>query len=546
MGASTHREDEGDVVGLVNARLLRFGRSPGGPISRATALLIDRGAIGEIGDDPTIADLAKGRGEVVDLSGAFVAPGFIDAHIHAFDCALSSLRVSCLPPSVVRLNLLMERMSARAASTPEGAWVVGSGYDDRRLAERRHPTRLELDRAVPNHPALVTRSCGHMSVANSRALELAGVDDRTPDPAGGAIVRDPAGEPTGLLLETAQGLVEALIPPVGVPEIARALQATGREILARGITTIGEALLGAFHPQEPRIWSDVFADGWAGPNVRFLADPETVGPAAAFELPVIGTKLFADGVIAGRTAAVSSPFEGGEDSGMLIHTPDELTELVGASIARGLRVGIHAMGDLGIATAIDAIERAERASGDPAESARMRRHRIEHCTLPGPRSLRRMQELGLVPLPQPVFLFAEGEAYRDQLGDERCAQAYPLRTMIELGLRPALSSDAPATSWEDPIDPWLGIRTAVTRRTWAGSQLGSAETISLDQAMAGYTADGAFALGLEQRTGSIEVGKDADLVVFPEDPLAPSLDGIGGMLPTAVLVGGRLVAGSLG
>jgi predicted amidohydrolase YtcJ len=207
-------------------------------------------------------------------------------------------------------------------------------------------------------------------------------------------------------------------------------------------------------------------------------------------------------------------------------------------------VGIHAMGDLGIATAIDAIERAERASGDPAESARMRRHRIEHCTLPGPRSLRRMQELGLVPLPQPVFLFAEGEAYRDQLGDERCAQAYPLRTMTELGLRPALSSDAPATSWEDPIDPWLGIRTAVTRRTWAGSQLGSAETISLDQAMVGYTVGGAFALGLEQRTGSIAVGKDADLVVFPGDPLAPALEAVGGMRPTAVLICGRLVAGS--
>ena len=536
---------EGDhVLALVNGRILSFG-SAEGVTRRATALLIEGSGIARIGDDETIIDAAGTRGAVVDLHAASVAPGFIDAHIHAFDCALTSLRVSCLPPSVDGLAILKRRMAERAESTPAGEWVVGAGYDDMRLSERRHPTRWDLDDAVPDHPAMVTRSCGHMSVANTRALVLAGVDEHTPNPPGGVIVRDAAGQPTGLLLETAQELVERTIPPAGTAEIARALSRTGQAMLARGITTIGEALLGAFHPLEPSIWAEVLAGDWSGPNILFFAAPDTVDLAAAAALPVTGTKLFADGVITGRTAAVSTPFVGGEDSGMLIHAPDELTELVRGSIARGLRVGIHAMGDRGIAEAIAAIERAEQGSGAaPVERGTLpRRHRIEHCTLPSPGSLERMESLGMVPVPQPVFLLAEGEAYADQLGAERCASAYPLRTMISRGLRPALSSDAPSTSWEDPIDPWLGVRTAVTRTTWAGSRLGTTETISLDQAMKGYTANGAYALGLEERTGAIEEGKDADLLVFPADPLADGPDHLGEVLPSAVLVRGRVVHG---
>ena len=536
---------EGDhVLALVNGRVLSFG-SAEGVTRRATALLIVGSGIARIGDDETIIDAAGTRGAVVDLHAASVAPGFIDAHIHAFDCALTSLKVSCLPPSVDGLATLKRRMAERAESTPAGEWVVGAGYDDMRLSERRHPTRWDLDDATPDHPAMVTRSCGHMSVANTRALVLAGVDEHTPNPPGGVIVRDAADQPTGLLLETAQELVERTIPPAGTAEIARALSRTGQAMLERGITTIGEALLGAFHPLEPSIWAEVLAGDWSGPNILFFAAPDTVDLAAAAALPVTGTKLFADGVITGRTAAVSTPFVGGEDSGMLIHAPDELTELVRGSIARGLRVGIHAMGDRGIAEAIAAIERAEQGSGAaPTEMGTLpRRHRIEHCTLPSPGSLERMESLGMVPVPQPVFLLAEGEAYADQLGVERCASAYPLRTMISRGLRPALSSDAPSTSWEDPIDPWLGVRTAVARTTWAGSRLGTTETISLDQAMKGYTANGAYALGLEERTGAIEEGKDADLLMFPSDPLADGPDHLGEVLPSAVLVRGRIVHG---
>jgi predicted amidohydrolase YtcJ len=538
------------TLALVNGRVLTFD-AVGATLarSRATAVLIERGRIAAIGDDPAIMDRLGRRGDRVDLGGKVLAPGFVDAHIHAFDCALGSLKVSCLPPDVGDLSSLKARLAARAASTPVGAWVVGEGYDDMRLTERRHPTRFDLDEAIPNHPAVVTRVCGHMCVANTRALSVAGVDRRTPNPPGGRIVRDAAGTATGLLLEEAQGLILDVVPPADDEQIAHALASTGRSLIAHGITTICEALLGAFHPREAEIWMRVLSGMWDGPNVRFLADQRLVEDGAPHDLPVIGTKLFADGSVTGRTAALSQPFEGGADTGMLIHEPRRLARLVARSVERGLPVGIHAMGDRAIAAAVAAIELA----GPPPTTSDMAagsagtnpvRHRIEHCSLPGP-SLAAMRSLGIVPVPQPVFLYAEGEAYLAQLGSDRSAHAYPLRSMIDLGLRPALSSDAPATSAEDASDPWLGVRAAATRTTWAGTSLGAREAITVGRALACYTANGASALSIGHRTGSIEIGKDADLIVLPANPLGSDPEDLVGLRPELAFIEGREVLGAL-
>jgi predicted amidohydrolase YtcJ len=546
MGRSEPPEE---TLALVNGRVLTFDVAGATLVrSQATAVLIERGRIAAIGDEAAIVHRLGRRGDRVDLGGNVVAPGFVDAHIHAFDCALGSLKVSCLPPAVGDLSSLKARLAARVASIPVGAWVVGEGYDDMRLTERRHPTRLDLDEAVPNHPAVVTRVCGHMSVANTRALSVAGVDGRTPNPPGGRIVRDAAGTATGLLLEEAQSLILDVVPPADDEQIAHALASTGRSLVARGITTICEALLGASHPRETEIWTRVLSGTWDGPKVRFLADRRLVEDGAHHDLPVIGTKLFADGSVTGRTAALSQPFEGGTDTGMLIHEPRRLAELVGRSVQRGLPVGIHAMGDRAIAAAVAAIELAGpvAATSDVAGSAgtNAARHRIEHCSLPGP-SLAAMRSLGILPVPQPVFLYAEGEAYLAQLGRDRSAHAYPLRTMIDLGLRPALSSDAPATSTDDASDPWLGVRAAATRTTWAGSSLGAGETITVGRALACYTANGASALSLGHRTGSIEIGKEADLIVLPADPLGSDPKDLVGLRPELAFVEGREVLGAL-
>jgi predicted amidohydrolase YtcJ len=539
---------DGEVFALVNARVAAndsnaLDLSAGHP----TAVLIEGGRVAHVGDDDSVRGLLRRRGRAIDVDRAVIAPGIVDAHMHAFDCALASLYVSCLPPAVDSLAGLRQRLADRAASRPPGSWVVATGYDDTRLSEHRHPSRLDLDSAAPHHPAVAGRVCGHMSVANTLALASAGIGTDTPDPPGGTIVRDPAGAPTGLLLETAQDLIWRGIPPLSGPDIRRALAQTGRQILSYGITTIGEALLGASHPLELDIWSELLSGPWEGPRVGFLAHPDTVEPALAARFPVVGTKLFADGVITGGTAALWQPFESTANRGMLIHELDELTDMVRHSTARGLMVGIHAMGDRGIDTALTAIESAGRPAGPAQESVTRRpgHHRIEHCTLPTPESLARMRDLGVVPVPQPVFLFAEGEAYLAQLGRQRCQRAYPLRTMIDQGLRPALSSDAPCTSWDDPINPWLGIAAAVARQTWAGSVLGTAEKISAGEAMHCYTANGAFALGLEERIGAIAAGKDADLLVLSADPFTDDDPvRLAALRPAAVLSRGNLVRGA--
>ena len=535
------------ALALLNGRLAGSYRttlnlSTGGP----TAVLIEDGRIARLGDDGTIRGLVGRRGRAIDVEGAVIAPGIVDAHMHAFDCALALRRVSCLPPAVDSLTGLKQRLADRAGSLPAGAWVVATGYDDTRLREKRHPSRLDVDAAVPHHPAVVGRVCGHMSVANTLALASAGIDAATPDPPGGTIVRDPAGAPTGLLLETAQDLVWRVTPPLSGPDIRHALSQIGRQILGYGITTICEALLGAFHPLEVDIWSELLSGQWDGPRVRFLAQPDTVEPALAARLPVMGTKLFADGVITGRTAALWQPFEGTADLGMLIHEPRELTDMVRRSTVRGLLVGIHAMGDRGIAVALDAIERAGGPAGpEQAAGQRAGRHRIEHCTLPAPESLRKIRQLGVVPVLQPSFLFAEGEAYLARLGHRRCERTYPLRAMIDQGLRPALSSDAPCTSWDDPINPWLGIATSVARETWAGSVLGTSEMVSVGEAMFCYTANGARALGLENELGAIATGKDADLIVLPRDPFTGEDPvRLAALRPTAVIVKGKVVHGA--
>jgi predicted amidohydrolase YtcJ len=534
------------ALALLNGRLAGSYRttlnlSTGGP----TAVLIEDGRIARLGDDGTIRGLVGRRGRAIDVEGAVIAPGIVDAHMHAFDCALALRHVSCLPPAVDSLTGLKQRLADRAGSLPAGAWVVATGYDDTRLREKRHPSRLDVDAAVPHHPAVVGRVCGHMSVANTLALASAGIDAATPDPPGGTIVRDPAGAPTGLLLETAQDLVWRVTPPLSGPDIRHALSQIGRQILGYGITTICEALLGAFHPLEVDIWSELLSGQWDGPRVRFLAQPDTVEPALAARLPVVGTKLFADGVITGRTAALWQPFEGTADLGMLIHEPRELTDMVRRSTVR-LLVGIHAMGDRGIAVALDAIERAGGPAGpEQAAGQRAGRHRIEHCTLPAPESLRKIRQLGVVPVLQPSFLFAEGEAYLARLGHRRCERTYPLRAMIDQGLRPALSSDAPCTSWDDPINPWLGIATSVARETWAGSVLGTSEMVSAGEAMFCYTANGARALGLENELGAIATGKDADLIVLPRDPFTGEDPvRLAALRPTAVIVKGKVVHGA--
>jgi predicted amidohydrolase YtcJ len=378
-----------------------------------------------------------------------------------------------------------------------------------------------------------------MCVANSRALELAGVDAGTPDPPGGRVERDAEGEPTGLLLENAEELVLRHVVH-GRGAVERAIRRVSDDLLRHGITSCCDAWLGYTDGQDEReVWIDAIASGAFRPGISFLAhhsvwqeDPDRY---AGGPLDVIGVKLVADGSVSGGSAGVAEPFDEKEDHRLFVCDPDELREICREVAARGLVVAIHAMGDEAISMALDAIESA----GPPN-----RGHRIEHCTLPTPDDVERMARLGVTPVIQPVFLFAEGEAYRSKLGEERSRWANPTRAMIDAGVSIALGSDAPATTWGEPTDVLLGIETSALRRTWAGSSLGEEQATTVEEALIAYTDSAARVAGFGDR-GAIEPGHRADLAVLSEDPLHTPLEDLHRIEVTATVLGGEVVFGGL-
>ena len=502
------------------------------------AVLIRDGVIDAVGSEEEIRAKAPDGTEFRGLDGRTVVPGFVDAHIHPIFYGLSLEGVPCLPPRVNSIDDLRREVEERAASASDGEWVWGQGYDDTRLEERRHPSRADLDDVSHGRPVVLTRVCGHMCVANSRALEVAGVDARTSDPPGGRIARKADGEPTGLLLETAEDLVLKHVVH-GRDRVQDAIRRVSDDLLSRGVTACCDAWLGYTDGRNERdVWIDAIGSGAFRPGISFLVhhsiwreDPDRY--AAADELDVIGVKLVADGSVSGGSAAVSEPFHDGGDQRLFVWQADALRDVCREISSRGLVVAIHAMGDDAISMALDAIE-----------SSDARAARIEHCTLPTPHDVDRMARFGVTPVMQPIFLFAEGEAYRSKLGEERSRRANPAREMLDAGVNVALGSDAPATTWGEPTDALLGVETSVLRRTWAGSSLGDDQATTAQEALLAYTATAARVSGFADR-GSIRPGMRADLSVLSDDPLRVPPEEIHRIRVTATLLGGEVAFGEL-
>ena len=541
-------------MALMNARVMvAISASSRPPEGRsADAILLRDGAIAAVGSQDRIRNIASAGTRFVDLQGRVVVPGFIDAHMHPIFYGLSLQGVPCLPPLVSSIADLKREVAEHVSRAPAGGWIWGQGYDDTRLAESRHPSRHDLDEVSPHHPVALTRVCGHMCVANSRALELAGVDASTPDPPGGRIERDASGEPTGLLLETAEDLVLRRIPR----EHRDILQALGRvsdELLRNGITSCCDACLGYTEgAAEYDIWAEAIRSRLFRPRISFLAGinlwrATRDRPDAASGLDILGVKLFTDGSISGGSAGLREPFLEESDRRLFVYDPDELAAICTEVHTSGLALAIHAMGDRAISMTLDGIERARTGEAPPGPTAAGHPpvDRIEHCTLPSRSDIDRMARLDVMPVTQPIFLFAEGEAYLSKLGPARSLQANPVRAMVDSGVQVALGSDAPATTWGEPTDVMLSIQTAVLRRTWAGSSLGSEQGMTVEESLLGYTANAARACGFGGKLGVIEEGRPADLAVLSDDPTRVPPEEIRNIQVTNTFLAGEPVHGEL-
>lgn len=491
-----------------------------------TALAVLHGKIVAIGEDA--ASLAARRR--VNLDGAVVVPGFHDAHNHMSWFGMSLDEVPLGPSYCATIDDVYDAVAARARQQPPGSWIVGSGYDQNRLVGG-HPTRAGLDRAAPDHFVRLKHTSGHMCVINSRVLDqldVAGV------PAGGDVVRDAEGSPTGLLAEQAQLLLNPLIFPAPMETVVRAIDRASERYLAEGITSVQEAGIGgglvghtplefaAYQLARQRGALRVRSTVMVAANVLHELEHDPSDPVA-FGLDLglrtgagdawlrVGPmKIFADGSLIGRTCAMHDDFAGEPGNRGYFQIPEqELARTIRRAHASGWQVATHALGDRAVSAVLDAYAAAlaEHPRAD-------HRHRIEHCGVIADAELSRLAELGLVPVPQGRFVGEIGDGMREALGPEREDQCYRQRGFLDAGCALPGSSDRPVVDGA----PLAGIADMVRRRTSSGYLLGPHERLSAEQAVRAYTEGSAYATFAEHELGTLQPGKLADFVALSADP----------------------------
>ncbi len=528
---------------LVNANVLTM--DPGRPTASAVAVAGGR-IVGVYDGEPDVT--AK---DVIDLRGLTLIPGFHDAHNHMIGFGLSLTEVDLRTGSQ---DELYARVAAKAATTPEGEWVIGSGYDQTRTGA--HPHRDALDAIAPNHRVWLKHTSSHMCVVNSLVLADLGIGETVPQVDGGRVTTDAAGRPTGLLEERAQELVGNLTHPYPLATLTDAVDAAGRRYLAEGITSVTEAGVGGGwigqSPVELAAYVNARDQGRLHVRVELMVISDAFHPLGAHPSDGIETgidlglrtgfgddwlrlgpmKIFTDGSLVGRTAAMSAPFEGDPgNSGYLQADADQLTEMIVEAHRAGWRVAAHAIGDRAIDLALDAFADA----ADQYPRARPR-HRIEHFAAARPDQVARAAKLGVVAVGQGRFASELGDGMLAAVGAERAAWLYRQRSLLNAGLVLPGSSDRPVASGA----PLLGIHDMVNRRTATGAPFNVAEAITPAEALRAYTWGSAYAAKQERIKGSISPGKLADFTVLSEDPTAVAPDRIAGLEVVATFLDGDL------
>lgn len=489
----------------------------------------------------------------IDLGGGCLLPGLADSHLHVLSYGLSLRRLRL--DGVRSLAAMVWAVGERAAALPPGAWVRGRGWDQERWHEGRWPHRRDLDAVAPDRPVFLQRACGHIGVANSAALRLAGVSAGTPDPADGAFDRDPDGEPTGVMRESAQEWVARVVPPVTPAEQAAALDAAVRDLLSLGITQVDTddvtaaggaaqalALYGAaLGPGAARLRATLLL------RVAHLDDALAQGFRTGARLPAAGAddglpwlrwgpvKLFADGSLGGRTAALRAPYSDDPAThGIYMYPREEFIDLFGRIHALGLQTGVHAIGDGAAELVLDAV-----AAAQAAHPRLDHRHRLIHCQITGGDQLRRCRDLRAVADIQPVFLRTDGHWFGARVGPERAATSYAWGTLRRLGVSACGGSDAPI----EPPNPLYGIYCAVTRRDLEGHPPGGwnpAEALRVTGALELFTAGAAYANFEEGWRGDLRPGMAADFTVLDRDPLAVAPAELKDLQAVLTVVGGEV------
>jgi predicted amidohydrolase YtcJ len=518
---------------LVNGNVITVDAS----CPRTQAVAIDQGRFVRVGADDAVRELVGGKTQVVDLEGKTVVPGFIDAHLHVLSSGIGHVRaVDCDLRSVSEVQAALRE---RAGITKAGEWVQGFKYDDTKTAESRFLTRSDLDAVSRDHPIYVSHRAGHVYFANSKAFEMAGVSEDTPDPPGGRFDRDPAtGVLTGIVLERASEPFRAHIPAVTWDDRREGLRRICGMFNTAGLTSVHDAIVSNL---DLETYQEGLAEGDLTLRVYTLMwythfdALRDAGVRRGFGNDMLrlgGIKAIADGAIAGRTAWLKRPYEGSKDDfGIQVMSEDELEPLTEAVHRAGFQMCVHANGDAAIEMVLTAYEKAmaKNPRNDP-------RHRIEHCTVVDDAILRRMNEIACIATPFCTYVHYHGEKMR-YYGEERLSRMFAQRSFIDHEIVSTGSTDyVPG-----PFEPLMGIQSCVTRRDSDGKVWGENQRIGVEEALRLYTLNGAYASFEEEIKGSITPGKLADLVVLGEDLTEVDPDMIKDIPVEKTMVGGKFV-----
>jgi len=510
----------------------------------ATAIALRGHRILALGDDASMRALLRPGGEAVDLHGAAVYPGFVDAHIHFEWYSRARLDVDVETDT---LEEALARIGARAARTPPGQWIEGTGWNQAVWsASGAFPTAADLDRVAPAHPVVLRAKSGHATWVNSQALRVAGVTAGTPDPAIGAIQRDARGEPTGIFFEDAGDLIEDRVPRLSVEDTVQNLLAAFPDAWRTGLTGIHDfdtaRAFSAYQLLHQR--------GALGLRVvksipREHADEAiAVGLRSGFGddwLRIGHIKCFADGALGPRTAAMFEPYEGEPgNTGFVTMDKEEMYELASRASAAGLSLAVHAIGDRANHDVLDVLAAVRGEEAGRGVTPPERRHRIEHVQLLHPRDYGRLAQLGVIASMQPLHATSDMRM-TDRYWGKRSAGAYAPRTQLRAGAVLAFGSDCPV----EVFAPLRGIHAAVTRRRLDGTPGPEGwypeQRLTVEEALRGFTWGAAYAAHMEDRLGSLIPGKLADMTILAEDLFEIDPMHIPDVQVAGTVIGGKFV-----
>lgn len=547
---------------ILTGTRLKAGDASSTP-GRATSIAVRSGTIVAVGDDKEILALKTKQTNIIDLHGAFAMPGFNDAHTHIASAGQQRLTLDL--DNVASLSAMLNKIRSYASSLPPGAWIIGGGWDQTKWVSKTLPTRQNLDTVTGSHPALLGRTDGHISVANSAALAAANITVATPNPKGGQIDHDADGNPTGIIREApALALIQQKIPPPSYSMRRKALELSIQDALSHGVTSI----------QDYSTWDDWLVleelehtgklplriSEWIDFNLPLavLQERRASHPSDDPLLHLAMLKAFMDGSLGSRTAAMNNSYaDAPDDFGIPRYDQDKLNQMASERAAEGFQLGFHAIGDLANDMALNAFDAAEqvgRPANEPAPPSDSSaaivtsvpstpkradfRFRIEHAQVVSPGSFDRFAQLGVIASMQPSHLLTDMAWASARIGSERSKRAYAWKSFLDHSVVVCFGTDYPVES----ISPFRGLYAAVTRENISGTQsFEPQEKLTIDQSIYAYTQASAFAEFREKIKGRLEPGYLADMVVLDRDiTKATPLD----LLHTKVLrtvVGGNTV-----